>query len=344
MTLRDEILDQPDAVARLLDREAGRLDAFGRRVRDADPDLIVIAARGSSDHAALYAQYVFGIRLGLPVALATPSAITLYGGQPRYGRAVVIGISQSGQSPDIVAVVEAAARQGAPTLAITNDGGSPLAGAADSVIELLVDERAVAATLSYTTQLASIARLASAIEVADDPALAELDRIPEQMAAALGAEPEAASVAARIGSVDRAVALGRGFEYATAREWALKLQELTHVLVHPFSTADFEHGPVALVEPGFPVLAVEPDGPGHPERVAFLERLRDEHGANVVTISDDAAALGIGCGVGLPAGTPAWLGPLVSVVPCQLVALHLARLRGLDPDKPRTISKVTLTR
>ncbi|MFL5757763.1 MAG: SIS domain-containing protein [Chloroflexota bacterium] len=340
MTLHDEILAQPDAVARLLEREGPALDAIATHVRELDPDFIVIAARGSSDHAALYAQYLFSIRLGLPVALATPSAITLYGASPRLRRALVLGISQSGRSPDIVAVLRSAAAAGALTVAVTNDTTSPLADAAAHVVGLGVEERAVAATLTYTTQLAALARLAVALD--DGDGMSELAAVPDRMAEALLAEDQAASIATECADADRGVAIGRGFEYATAREWALKIQELGHVLVHAFSAADFEHGPIALVEPGRPVLAVEPRGPGHDERLELLSRVHDL-GARLVVASDDPAAVAIDRGLPLPTGTPGWLQPLSSVIPCQLFAMHLARARGLDPDRPRTISKVTLT-
>lgn len=346
MTLIDEIREQPDAVARLLDREGARIDALGSRLRERSPELVVMAARGSSDHAALYAQYLVGIRSGLPVMLATPSTVTLYGATPRLAAAIVVGISQSGRSPDIVEVVATARAAGAPTIAITNDPASPLAGAAAEVIPLHAgEERAIAATKTYTSSLAAVARLALALAPGRDPgAIRALEAVPGAIRAALETDGAAARVAAWLaGAGDRMVILGRGVEYATAREWALKLQELTQVFALPFSTADFEHGPWALLEPGLPVLAVVPRGPGHAERLALLRRVR-EIGARVVAVSDDPDALAIDDGLALPAGTPPWLGPLVSIVPGQLLAVHLARARGRDPEAPRLIRKVTLTR
>lgn len=346
MTLTDEIHEQPDAVARLLEREGARMDALGARLRRRSPGLVVMAARGSSDHAALYAQYLVGIRSGLPVMLATPSTVTLYGAAPRLGEAIVIGVSQSGRSPDIVEVVATARAAGAPTIAITNDPSSPLAATAAEVIPLHAgEERSIAATKTYTASLAALARLSLALAPSDDPAATrELEAVPSAIRAALSTDDAARRLAgwlARAG--DRTVVLGRGVEYATAREWALKLQELTHVFALPFSMADFEHGPWALLEPGLPVLAVVPRGPGHAERLALLGRARGI-GARVVAISDDPDAVAIDDGLTLPAGTPPWLGPLVSIVPGQLLAVHLARARGLDPEAPRLISKVTLTR
>ena len=345
MALIDEIREQPDAVARVLEREGARLDSLGRRLRAAEPALVVIAARGTSDNAALYAQYLIGILAGLPAMLATPSTTTLYGAPLRLGRAVAIGISQSGRSPDIVEVIEAAGRGGAPTIAITNDPASPLAKAAAEVVPLHAgEEAAVAATKTYTASLAVLARLAVALAPGGGERAAHeaLSGVPATMQEALGVDPQASELAGSMASAQRAIVLGRGVEYATAREWALKLQELTQLFALPFSTADFEHGPRALLEPGLPVLAVVPRGPGHEDRLALLERVRAT-GARTICLSDDPAAVASG-GLRLPGSIVPWLGPLVSILPGQLLAFHLARAKGLDTERPRLISKVTLTR
>jgi glutamine---fructose-6-phosphate transaminase (isomerizing) len=345
MGLRDEIFEQPAAARRLLEKSGPVFERIGQQLRRRRPAFVVIAARGSSDHAALYAQYLLGVRNGLSVALATPSAITLYGARPQMSKALVLGISQSGQSPDIVAVLDEARRQGAQTLAITNDGSSPLAGAAAEVIELHAGpELATAATKTYTTQLLAAGLLSLALSPATATEQAELAALPGQMEAALGLEPAAERVAALHADLTRAVVLGRGFEYATAREWALKLQELAHLLAHPFSAADFEHGPLALIEEAFPVLAVAPAGLPAQAQLALLRRLRDDHGARLLVISDDAALLALDEGLPLPTGVPGWLSPLVSIIPGQLYAFHLTRAKNLDTERPRSISKVTSTR
>ena len=345
MALRDEILEQPSAAARLL----AAADRSFAPVRDTlaarRPRFAVIAARGSSDNAALYAQYLFGIRNRLAVALATPSAITLYGARPDYSDALVIAISQSGRSPDIVAVVDEARRQGAPTIVLTNDTSSPLANAADHAISLEAGpELATAATKTYTTELLAVALLSGALDSLTDAEQNEIARVPHLMSAALAAEDEAASVASIHADRTRCVVLGRGYCYASAREWALKLQEMAQLLAVPYSTADFEHGPMALAERGFAVLAVAPSGPPLDAQRDVLERLRDTHEAAVLVISDDPAARAIDRGLTLPAGVPGWLSPIVDIIPGQLYAYHLTRVRGLDPDRPRTISKVTETR
>ncbi len=344
MALRDEILEQPAAAQRLLDAAPRTLAPLTDALRMRRPRFCVIAARGSSDHAALYAQYLFGIRNGLAVALATPAAITLYGAQPDMRDALVIAISQSGRSPDIVAVIDEARRQGAPTIAITNDPASPLARAAAQTIYIEAGpELATAATKTYTTELLAVTLLSLALDEATAEERQELARVPEHMSAALAVEPAAAEIAAAHAERTRCVVLGRGYGYATAREWALKLQEMALLLAVPYSTADFEHGPVALAENDFAVLAVARSGPPLEAQRDVLRRLRDEHGARVLVISDDAAARQIDEGLATPSGVPGWLSPMVDIIPGQLYAYHLTRSRGLDPENPRIISKVTET-
>jgi glucosamine--fructose-6-phosphate aminotransferase (isomerizing) len=308
---------------------------------------VVVAARGTSDHAAIYAQYLLGVRNRLSVGLATPSIVSLYGAEPRVERSLVIGISQSGASPDIVGVVEAAARQGAPTLAITNDPTSPLARVADHVLELAAGpERAVAATKTYTTSLLAIARLSLALDP-DDEGAAALASVPEAMSNALAADDEvgaiAGGLAARPGGFERCVVVGRGFEYATAREWALKLKELGQVFADPYSSADFRHGPIALVQPGIPVLVVAPSGAAEAGQLELLADLRSRS-VETAVLSDVASTRDLGTwSIPIPAPVPEWLRPVVSILPAQLFARHMTIARGLDPDAPRYISKVTRT-
>lgn len=344
MTLRDEILEQPEVAARFLATQAEHVDAIAASLRDRSPGHVVIAARGTSDHAALYAQYVLGVRHRLSVGLGTPSIVSLYGAAPDFSEALVIGISQSGASPDIVAVIAAARAQGAPTIAITNDPGSALATAAEQTIPLCAGtERAIAATKTYTAELLAIALLSAALT--DDPFdRAAVAVIPEMLARALGLEPDIASIAADQAATTRALVIARGFEYATAREWALKLKELAHVFADPYSAADFQHGPVALVERGVPVLAVARAGAPAGDLVDLLGRLRSDLRAELMVASDVDAALDLATWpVRLPPGTPEWLGPIVSILPAQLHALHLTRARGLDPERPRNLIKVTRT-
>ncbi len=343
MTLRDEILEQPAAADRQLASSGPAIDALVARLRAEPVDHVVIAARGTSDHAAIYAQYLLGTVHRLPVALATPSILSLYGVVPRFARALVVGISQSGASPDVVGVVEAGRRQHVPTLAITNDPDSPLAAAAEYVIALAAGpERAVAATKTYTTSLLAVARLsAELLDEADSRAA--VAAIPGALARALTVEPEVERIAGELAGADRCLVLGRGYEYATAREWALKLKELARVFADPYSAADFQHGPVALVGTGVPVLAVVPEGVASAGVVELLARLRDR-GADLLVLSDSATIRAVGTrSIALPPDIPEWLRPIVSIVPGQLYAYHLTRARGLDPEAPRNLTKVTLT-
>ncbi|HEY8818295.1 MAG TPA: SIS domain-containing protein [Candidatus Limnocylindrales bacterium] len=344
MTLHIEILEQPDVARRLLAAQADNIERIAASLRERPVGHVVIAARGTSDHAAVYAQYVLGVRHRLTVGLGTPSIVSLYGAAPDVRDALVIGISQSGASPDIVAVVDAARAQGAPTIAITNEPGSTLAAAADQTIDLGAGpELAVAATKTYTAELLAIALLSAAL--ADDPAdRAAVAAIPETLARALALEPEIERIAADQAAANRALVIARGYEYATAREWALKLKELARVFADPYSSADFQHGPLALVEPGVPVIAVARAGAPEADLITLLARLRGELGADLMVASDDAETLRQATWpVALPSGTPEWLGPIVSIVVGQLHALHLTRARGLDPERPRNLRKVTRT-
>jgi glutamine---fructose-6-phosphate transaminase (isomerizing) len=344
MALRDEIWEQPDVLQGWLDRQLGEVARIAEVIRRREVDFVLIAARGSSDHAGVYSQYLMGTCNRLPVALAAPSLFTMYPDPPRIGRALVIGISQSGQSPDIVSVLEEGRRQGAVTLAITNDVESPLAQAAEMALDIQAGvEKAVAATKTYTAQLMSLAALSVALQGNRPEDIDALLRVPAAAAAALELDGEAEKIAQEYSTLDRCVVLGRGYNYATAQEWALKLKELAYVFTDVYSTADFQHGPIAIVEQGFPVLAVFPQGAVFADQMALLRRLRDT-GANLVVISDSDEALAVSdaC-LPLPPGLPEWLTPIVDIIPAQLFCYHLTRAKGYDTEHPRTINKVTLT-
>ena len=349
MSLRDEILEQPEAARRQLASSSDAIRGVVERLRERPVSSAVIAARGTSDHAAIYAQYALGVRNRLSVGLATPSVVSIYGADPDVRDSLVIGISQSGASPDIVGVVEAGRRQRAATLAITNDPASPLASAAEFVIELAAGpERAVAATKTYTTSLLAIARLSVALSRAGQARAGDDERdlaaIPDAIAAALAVEPEVEAIARELAGMDRCVVVGRGFEYATARESALKLKELAQVFADPYSAADFLHGPIALVQPGIPLLVFAPEGAAAAGQVELLRGLR-ERGADTLVLSDVTETRELGrWSLPIPAGVPEWLRPIVSIVPAQLLAHHVTIARGLDPENPRSLTKVTRTR
>jgi glutamine---fructose-6-phosphate transaminase (isomerizing) len=339
-----EIDEQPSALTALLNERRDDVRAAAARIRAFDPEWVVIAARGTSDNAARYAQYLLGAHNRLGVALAVPSLFTLYQTPPRLGRALTIGISQSGQSPDVVSVLVEARRQGGVTLAITNDPKSPLAQAADVTLQLSAgDERSIAATKTYTNQLLLIAMLSAALE-GDDAHAAALEQVPAQVDAALAACRDLEQIAVHFMNAMRFVVLGRGFNYCTAFEIALKMKETSYVLAEPYSPADLLHGPVAMIEYGFPVVLVAPSGQATDDAGELMDVLR-KRGARVIALSDRPEVLRAAtAAIELPAGVPEWLSPIVTVVPGQMWARSLALAKGLDPDRPRGLSKVTKTR
>jgi len=340
-----EIHEQPAVLARLIQSERATAEALAAEVKRRAIQYVVIAGRGTSDNAGRYAQYLLAAANGLYVGLATPSLFTIYGTPPRFGpHALVLGISQSGKSPDIVSVLAEARRQGALTAAITNFPGSDLGQTADFVLDLHAgEEKAVAATKTYTAELAAIALLSTALS--GDPAqAAALEAVPGQVGQALALNSNLGCIAERYRYMQACVTIGRGYNYATAFELALKLKEMTYTVVEPYSSADFLHGPLAVIAPGFPVVVIAPSGKMLPEMVGFMATAK-ERGAELIVISDDPAALALGrVALALPAGTPEWLSPICAIVPGQLLAMHLAHTRDLDPDQPRALRKVTETR
>jgi glucosamine--fructose-6-phosphate aminotransferase (isomerizing) len=339
---REEIGEQPQVAGRLLLAAAPAVEAIASRLRATRPNGFVIAARGSSDHAALYAKYLFGSRNRALVSLAAPSLFTNYASPPRLAGSCVIGISQSGASPDVIAVVEEARRQGCLTVAITNEAGSRLAEAADLVVALEAGpERSVPASKTYTASLLAMAMLSQAIDPDPDFAAA-LARVPRALGAALGLDEELDRLApALLGP--RAVVLGRGFNLSTAEEVALKLTETSYVLARAWSVADFEHGPIAVVEAGFPVLLVGSGGPVAADLVGIAERLA-EYGCRVIGLFDGAEGpLEAEATVRLNSGLPEELTPLTLAVLGQLLAHRVALGLDIDPDRPRALNKVTRT-
>lgn len=342
--LYSEINEQPQALQRLFDAEWSDVNELAQKVKERAVTHVVIAARGTSDNAAVYAKYILGSLNGLTVALATPSLFSLYGTPPRFGNALVIGISQSGKSPDIVSVLEEARSQGCLTAVITNTPGSDLAKMGDVVVTLRAgEERAVAATKTYTTSLAVIAMLSVALS-GDAGQVASLKRIPEAMTSMLKMDKAIAQIAPRYRYMDRCVVIGRGYNYATALEIALKMKELTYTIVEPYSSADFLHGPMALVEPGFPVIVIAPSGALDQTMAHFVGELNKRQ-AETIVISDDPAILEQArIPLALTMSVPEWLSPLVTILPGQLLSMHLAAERDHDVDSPRGLLKVTETR
>jgi glucosamine--fructose-6-phosphate aminotransferase (isomerizing) len=314
-------------------------------IQKKDIDYVFLAARGTSDNAGRYASYLWGAFNHLPIALATPSLFTFYDAPPRLRHALVMGISQSGQSPDIVSVISEGRKQGALTMAMVNAPDSPLTQEADLVVDVLAGlESAVAATKTYTAELLAIAMISCALDKDHPERWDDLVKVPGWVAQALALDGVISHLAQRYTFMERCVVLGRGYNYATAYEWSLKLKELTYLVAEPYSSADFQHGPIAMVEHGFPVLAVVPGGKVYRTLMEMLQKLHDDQKAELVIISDQEEALGLAQSpIRLPAGIPEWLTPIVGIIPAQLFAYHLTQAKGYDTEKPRTIRKVTET-
>lgn len=352
-----EIHEQPEAVQRALEANGAVAQSIATEVTRRGVQVIVLAGRGTSDHAALYAQYLLQHLTGIPVALATPSLYTLFGAPFQLRQALVIGISQSGESPDIVEVVEQSRKAGAFTVAVTNRLNSPLASAADETLFCAAgDELSVAATKTYTTTCAVLALLAASLP-GGERVLPYLPRLPDVMRAALLTEETVTRAVIRYVHARDCIVLGRGFQYSTARETALKLAETCYVIAMPFSSADFRHGPAALVERGLPVILLAPPGKTAPDSLALLGWLR-ERGADCAVIAEDGRLLEqatTAIALSLPrledptdstgnVQVDELLAPLSYIVPGQFFAAYLALAKGLDPDQPRGLSKVTHTR
>jgi glucosamine--fructose-6-phosphate aminotransferase (isomerizing) len=342
--LLSEIAEQPEVIQRLLTEAAAEVETVAATIRARRVHHVIIAARGSSDNAARYAQYLFGAHNRITVTLATPSLVTRYQATPLMTGALVVGISQSGESPDLIAVVEEGRRQGCLTLAVTNVAGSPLTAAADHTIVLRAGkERSIAATKTYTAQLTALAMLSTAVAQNGEWSR-QLAGVPAFVASAHDVDRDAVLAAARaLKNAGHGVVLGRGFNFATAFEAALKAKELAYVAVEPYSSADFQHGPIALIDTGFAAIVINAAGAVSGE-VEDLLRTIGERGARPVVISNVASSLALAAApIPLPADMPEWLSPIAAIVPGQLLAFHLSRLRGFDPDSPRGLKKVTKT-
>ncbi len=341
--LQREIEEQPDVIARLLSEQSEQAQTIARAIREANPAYICIAARGTSDNAARYAQYLFGIKAKKVVALATPSIHTLYQTAPDLSRALVIGISQSGQSEDIRQVLTDAKAQGSLTISLTNKPESPLAQQADYHFDLMAGEEvSVAATKSYTAQLTAIAMIGAHL-VGDADMHTALATLPAAARDTIAAAGDTAQWIERYRYTDRLAVIGRGYNYCTAFEISLKIKELCYISADGWSEADFRHGPIAIVQPGFPVFVVAPRGATSEHAIDLLALLAKRKAESLVITNDDIPEGLARRVLKIPASLPEWLTPITAVIPGQIAAMHLAAARDLPLDKPRGLSKVTNT-
>lgn len=342
MSMRQEIDEQPGLFASLL---AARPDIAGDAAEwmaGLSFSHVVVVARGTSDNAARFAQYLWGADLGLVVALATPSLFTGYGRPPSLAGSLVVAISQSGESPDLSAVLDEARRQGRPTMAITNRAGSPVAERADMTVDIGAGtEVAVAATKTYTAQLLAISMISHHLR--DQTGLGRLRHLSTFAETMIRQEAVVSAAAAGLADMSACAVLGRGYNLSTAHEWSLKVQEISYVPAHPFSTADFRHGPMAMLGPDVPVLAVAPAGAMFEDSMEVLAIAR-QRGSTTVVVSNHPAALALASfPVELPAAMHESVSPIVAAIGAQLFAYHHGVIKGHDTDRPRGLTKVTRT-
>ena len=345
MSLHSEIFDQPASIKNIFTRQKEFIQTAAKEILKRDPSYVFLAARGTSDNAGRYANYLLGANNHLPLALATPSLFSIYNQPPKLRDALVVSISQSGKSPDIVSVVAEAKKQGCLTVSITNEPDSDMANISDIVIDISAGvEKSTAATKTYTNELMAIAMLSAALSN-NSKQWDELELVSAWADQVLRQDNAIKQLSLRYRYMQRCVVLGRGFNYCTAFEWSLKMKEMSYVVAEPYSSADFLHGPVAMMETGFPVLAVLPSGAVFNTLFDTLQKIRKEQHVELTIISDSARALEMAqTPIPLPTGIPEWLSPIISIIPAQLFCYHLTNHKGLNAENPRIIQKVTETK
>lgn len=340
----DEIREQPVALERTLRGQMAEVKKLRRRLAEKRPRWILLAARGTSDNAAQFGRYLLEITTGIPVSLAAPSVFTLYKKTLNFEDTLVIAISQSGESTDTNEVLEQARAGGALTVGITNERESSMARLAEHVLHVRAGkEKSVAATKTYTGQLLSLYLVAYAL--GGDIQLDDLKKLPDWTATALKLEDKIAELAPRYRFMDHAVVIGRGLNYSNAFELALKMMETSYVIAERFSSADLLHGPIAMVEQGFPAFVFAPPGvtwPGLKELIEKLQGLRAD--TTIITDASNPEAVKVNPrSIVVPVKLKELYTPIPYIVPAQIFAACLAGEKGLNPDQPRTLSKVTLT-
>lgn len=341
--LYQEIHQQPVLIRNLIENTQDKINALAEEILARRIRHIFIAARGSSDNAGRYAKYLLGAHNQMVVSLATPSLFTIYEQPPYLKDSLVLGISQSGKSPDIVSVLTEGRKQGALTAAITNIPDSDLGNAADIVLDLQAGpEISLAATKTYSAQMTTLALLSAALNPLPQ-LIQDLAAFPDQVQEIFTEEDHVSQLVERYRYMSHCVMIGRGYNYATAFEFALKVKELTYTIAEPYSSADFLHGPVALVDQGFPVFVFAPSGKMVSEMAALIKHIQ-QRSAEVIVISDEPEPLNLADQkLILPSGIPEWLSPISSIIPGQLFGMYLAHSRGFDVDQPRGLNKVTRT-
>ena len=337
--MMQEIQEQPDILEKTIQAESGKIKKLGVFLRDKDIDLIILAARGSSDNASLLGRYLMEITTGIPVSLCAPSVFTLYGAKLKLNRALVVGVSQSGEGADINQVLESAKSSGAFTLGITNEADSSMAKIVDETLLIHAGrEKSVAATKTYTGQMLHFYMLAAVL--ADERL--EYERIPQFAAEVLELKSEVEELVQRYVFMENCVVVGRGLNYGNSYELALKLMETCYVVAERFSSADFFHGPLAIVERRFPVILFAPKGVSNKSNSDLLGQLKELH-ADSFSITNDSKIASLSSRTLKMPEMDEFLSPIPFIIPAQLFAALLAEAKGINPDAPRSLSKVTKT-
>lgn len=335
-----EITEQPVVLERTIQAEREKYKKLGQFLRQKDIDLIVLVARGSSDNAALFGRYLLEVTTGIPVSLSAPSVYTLYNAKLNLKRALVIGVSQSGEGVDINRVLEDAKKAGAHTLGITNEAGSAMAKIADETLLIHAGrEKSVAATKTYTGQMLHFYMLAAAL--ADNRI--DHEKIPHFAAQVLQLRSEVQELVERYVFMENCVVVGRGMNYGNSYELALKLMETCYVIAERFSSADFFHGPLAIVERRFPVILFAPQGVTRQSNIDLLHRLRELNADCLAITNDEEIGALSSRRLRMPKDIDEFLSPIPFIIPAQLFAALLSEAKGIDPDAPRSLSKVTKT-
>ncbi|CDZ25080.1 Glutamine-fructose-6-phosphate transaminase (isomerizing) [[Clostridium] cellulosi] len=341
--MKNEILEQAVVTRRCLKENSAQIDSIVSELNSRGIRFVVMAARGTSDHAAVYGKYILESRKGCQVALAAPSVLTLYNKRPDYKDMLVIGISQSGQAQDVREVLQLASEQGAVTVAITNYPDSPLAKTAKYHLNCFAgEEKSVAATKTFTAQMILLASLAA--KWSGDRAFFEkLEVIPEKIQETFAHFDEVKSIAKRYRFMEECFVLARGINYAIALEAALKIEETNYIRAKAFAISDFQHGPMAMLQKDMPVLIFAPSGPSERDAYEIIEKARKAQ-ADILVFSDSEKLRALGdCSISTPGGIDEDISPYVNVVLAQMFACSLAEIRGLNPDQPRMLNKITKT-
>jgi glutamine---fructose-6-phosphate transaminase (isomerizing) len=340
--MMQEIDEQPEALRRTLEAERGHVRQFRRLASRHRFRMIVLVARGTSDNAALFGRYLLELTTGIPVSLSAPSIYTLYHARLNLKGMLMVGLSQSGESTDVNLVLRAGRRQGAYTVGITNEARSTMAGIVDDVFTVQAGkQRSVAATKTYTGQLLGLYLIACGLSSAIE--LDDIAAIPAWVERALTVKDSVAEVAEHYRKMRQAVVVARGLNYSSAFEFALKLMETCYVVAERFSSADFLHGPIAMVNRSLPLFLFMAPGPCLPALSSLARKLRRMHAETVLFSSKGVRIPPSTFAIRIPAVIPEIFTAIPYIVPGQIFAALLAEAKGFNPDKPRFLQVVTRT-